>query len=209
MGAGPPLAPSVPESRPRRPPPPPACRPTRPADIWAAARSQIASYEHRSSELALALATEKEALQAVQREVKHLNEGRRRRRCSWAWWVLGQRTFCRVVATPLRPLALFWQPNINPHVFQAAPSWLRVQQRRSAAQQRSARRWRRRALLPAARPRTCVRVNVEGLRALVSPHGLSAQSCAPQHCLMPSTHNHRLPTSLPSHAPSPPTLQPC
>ncbi|PSC74573.1 hypothetical protein C2E20_2359 [Micractinium conductrix] len=46
------------------------------ADIWAAARSQIASYEHRSSELALALATEKEALQAVQREVKHLNEGR-------------------------------------------------------------------------------------------------------------------------------------
>lgn len=48
-----------------------------PADLWQSARSQIASYEHRTSELQLALATEKEALEAVLREVKQLEDGER------------------------------------------------------------------------------------------------------------------------------------
>ncbi|KAL4438490.1 hypothetical protein ABPG77_000138 [Micractinium sp. CCAP 211/92] len=46
------------------------------ADLWQSARSQIASYEHRTSELQLALATEKEALEAVLREVKQLEDDR-------------------------------------------------------------------------------------------------------------------------------------
>ena len=48
------------------------------ADLWQEARKQCANYERRSSELALALATEKAALEALQREVKKLEEGERR-----------------------------------------------------------------------------------------------------------------------------------
>ncbi|KAL4431301.1 hypothetical protein ABPG75_006557 [Micractinium tetrahymenae] len=46
------------------------------ADLWQSARSQIASYEHRTSELQLTLSTEKEALEAVLREMKKLEDER-------------------------------------------------------------------------------------------------------------------------------------
>ena len=45
------------------------------AELWQAARRQVAEYEQRSAELSLALATEKQALEAVEREVKKLDEG--------------------------------------------------------------------------------------------------------------------------------------
>ena len=47
------------------------------AELWQEARKQCADYERRSSELGLALATEKAALEALQREVKKLEEGER------------------------------------------------------------------------------------------------------------------------------------
>lgn len=49
------------------------------AELWQAARKQVAGYEQRSAELSLALATERSSLEAVQREVKQLDEGERRR----------------------------------------------------------------------------------------------------------------------------------
>lgn len=47
------------------------------AELWQAARRQVADYEQKSAELGLALATEKQALEAVEREVKKLEDGAR------------------------------------------------------------------------------------------------------------------------------------
>lgn len=48
------------------------------SDLWQAARKQVGEFEQRSAELALVLATEKQALEAVEREVKKIEEGARR-----------------------------------------------------------------------------------------------------------------------------------
>lgn len=48
---------------------------TQATELWAAARRQVAEYEQRSAELSLTLSAEKQALEAVEREVKKLMEG--------------------------------------------------------------------------------------------------------------------------------------
>ena len=48
------------------------------AALWQAARASVSEFEHRTSGLALTLATEKEALQGVQRETERLEAGANR-----------------------------------------------------------------------------------------------------------------------------------